>query len=94
MDPFFKGLIAILEDPADSDYSFLAVNLHQCLSSLWYPTVSDLLDNIETGSESDGTYSENCTELLEAYDQIHTYLLDKVQISESKARSLFPELFI
>jgi hypothetical protein len=94
MDPFFKGLVIIIKDSADPEYTFLAVNPHQRLSSLWYPTVSDLLDHIETGSSSDGIYPEKDFELLEAYDQIHTYLLDKVEISESKAHSLFPELFI
>jgi hypothetical protein len=94
MDPFFKGLVAVIKDSADPEYTFLAVNPHQQLSSLWYTTVSDLLDHVETGSSSDGTYAEKSTELLEGYNQIYIYLLDKVEISESKARSLFPELFI
>jgi hypothetical protein len=94
MDPFFKGLVIIVKDSTDPEYTFLAINLHKGLSSLWYPTVSDLLDHVETGSSSDGIYTEKDFNLWEAYDQIYTYLLDKVEISESKARSLFPELFI
>jgi hypothetical protein len=94
MDLFFNGLVIILKHPEDLDYVFVAVNLHRHLSSLWYPTVADLLDHVETGSNSDSVYPEKDLELLEIYDQIHTYLLDKVEISESKARSLFPELFI